>query len=384
MLNLEQQIVKQLEKSQQILIVLPADDDSDSQASALALFLFLKKMNKKVEIAQSKASSDNKKLSFLPAFSEIKNNLSNLRKFIVAIDIRQAKINQIKYTIDKNTLNFIISPTQGWFEQKDINLQSGEFKYDLIISIGLSDLESLGTLYDTNIEFFYKTTLINIDYRAGNEDFGQINLIDLSASSNSEILFYFLKNYQEKLIDEDLATCLLTGIIQQTKNFKTTNLSPRVLLTTSELISRGARREEIVNHLYRSRSLSSLKLWGEILNNLQTINNNELLWSRLSVQDFEENQNNSQALQAVIDELIANIPQTKIIIIFYEQGPEQVKVLVRALKNQNALKLLKDYSPKGTTKTAEVIVKQNLKQAQKQIISNLRKNLPNQSDNDIK
>ncbi len=377
MLNLEQQIVKQLEKSRQILIVLPADDDSDSQASALALFLFLKKMNKKVEIAQSKTSSDNKSLSFLPAFSEIKNSLSNLRKFIVAIDIHQAKINQIKYTIDKNILNFIISPTQGWFEQKDINLQSGEFKYDLIISIGLSDLESLGTLYDTNIEFFYKTTLINIDYRASNEDFGQINLVDLSASSNSEILFYFLKNYQEKLIDEDLATCLLAGIIQQTKNFKTTNLSPRILLTTSELISLGARREEIVNHLYRSRSLSSLKLWGKILNNLQTINNNELLWSQLTTQDFEENQNNSQALQAVIDELIANIPQTKIIVIFYEQAPEQIKVIVRALKNQNALELLKDYSPKGTTKTAEIIVKQNLEQTQKQIISDLRKNLPN-------
>lgn len=375
MLDLEQQIFRQLEKSKNILLVFPVDWDSDAVASSLALFLFLKKLGLEVEIIGSENLGTREPLAFLPAYSEIKNNLNNLRRFIVSLNIKQAKINQIKYTVDNEQLNFIISPATGWFKPEDVTTRAGEFKYDLIITVGLSELESLGKIYDDNIEFFYKTTIINIDHHPANEEFGQINFVDLNAVATSEILFYLLKNYKPDLINEDIATCLLAGIIQQTKNFKTANLTPRTLLTTSELITRGARREEIVNHLYRSRSIASLKLWGKLLNNLKSEKNNELLWSKLTKEDFQETGATANDLTDIVDELITAVPNTKIVAILYEEPDQHIKMIVYSLKNINALDFIKEYKPSGTIKMAQALLNKNLTLAVAEIIPNLQNKL---------
>jgi len=375
MLNLEQQIFKQIEKSKSILIVFPVSKDGDALASALALFLFFKKMGLTVEIAGSNSRQENEPLSFLPAYSEIKRQLTNLRRFIVSLDIRQAKVSQIKYSVDRDQLNFIISPKDGWFKPEDVTTKSGEFKYDLVFTVGASDLELLGDLYDNNVEFFYKTTIINLDHQASNEDFGQINFIDLNTVATSEIVFYLLKNYKPELISEDIATCLLTGIIQQTKNFKTANLTPRVLLTTSELITLGARREEIVDRLYRTRDMSSLKLWGKLLNNLRAENKEELLWSRLSKNDFRETGTSENDLNDIIDELIATIPSAKIILIFCEETNNQTKLLLYSLKNINALDFISHYQATGNSREAQALINMGLKAASEQLVSELRTKL---------
>lgn len=376
MLNLEQQIFNLWEKSSNILIVFPADKNrqgGDFLSSALGLKLFFKALGKEVEVAGYLDRAGDFK--FLPGYQEISSELSNLRRFIVSLDISQAKISQIKYTVDQERLNFIISPKTGWFKAEDVSTRAGTFKYDLIISIGAPDLESLGKIYDDNIEFFYKTNIINIDHQAENEEFGQINFIDLNAVANGEILFYLLKNYRPDILNEDIATCLLAGIIQKTKNFKTTNITPRTLLTTSELVALGARREEIVDHLYRSRDLKSLKLWGRLLNNLRSEKNGEILWSALSFEDFKNTNASSDSLNDIIDELITSIPDTKIVAIFYEEIKNETQAIIYSLKNINALDLLKNYAPTGTIKIAHLSLKEDLKPAANSLLNFLKEKL---------
>jgi len=375
MLNLEQQIFKQIEKSKSILIIFSAKQGGDAVASALALFLFLKKQNYEVSVVATNMEGAKNSFSFLPGYSEIQDNLNNLRRFIVSVDISQAKVNQIKYLVDNNTLNFIISPSEGWFKPEDVSARAGEFKYDLIITVGLSDLESLGDLHDENVEFFYKTSIINIDHQAGNEEFGQINFIDLNAVAISEIIFYLLKNNSPEAINEDIATCLLAGIIQKTKNFKTSNLTPRTLLTTSQLISNGANREEIVNHLYRSRDLSTLKLWGRVLNNLRSEQGEEIIWSKLEMKDLQETSSSLESLDEIIDELIMNVPNAKLAIIFCEETPASSKIIIYSLKNLNALELLNGYSPKGTAKLAMANISKDVETASIELITELKNKL---------
>jgi len=375
MLNLEQQIFKQIEKTKNILIIFPADRDGDAIASALALFLFLKKQDYAVDIIGQGLAETKHLFSFLPSYSEIKNELVNLRRFIVSVEIGEAKVNQIKYQVENNVLNFIISPSEGWFKPEDVSARAGEYKYDLIITIGTSDLESLGSLYDQNVEFFYKTPIINIDHKANNEEFGQINFIDLNAVAISEILYYLLKNYKPDSINEDISTCLLAGIIQKTKNFKTSNLTPRTLLTTSQLISGGANREDIVTHLYRSRDLNTLKLWGRVLNNLKSEKNEEIIWSKLRLKDFSETNSTVDSLSDIIDELIMNVPNAKLVVIFCENKISETKVVIYSLKNLNALEILNNYHPQGTIKVASAIITKDIETVSADIIPELENKL---------
>jgi len=81
MLNQEQQIFEQIKKANNILITFSHIWNGDSVASALALFLFLKKLGKNAEVVAEKPKTNTalpatgRLFSFLPAFSEIKNEL---------------------------------------------------------------------------------------------------------------------------------------------------------------------------------------------------------------------------------------------------------------------------------------------------------------------
>jgi len=392
MLTQEQQIFEQIKKAKNILITFTKTWSGDAVASALAFALFLKKMDKIVDIAAEKNENENSIIqtpsrifSFLPSFHEIKNSIENLRKFIISLDITNAKVSQIKYKVEENkTLNFIVSPKEGFFTEDDITSSSSGFKYDLIIALDTPDLEALGKIYDNDTEFFYKTSIINIDHHSDNEEYGQINSVDLNAVSTSEILFNLFEKYSRDLIDEDVATCLLAGIISKTKSFKTQNITPTTLLTTSQLISMGARREEIVNNLYRSRNLNVLKLWGRVLAKLKGNLDDKLIWSTLPIEDFIKTESKEEDLNDVVEELIINIPQAKIIVIIYENIEEnkekncdtkKTNAIVYSVKNIDSIELIKEYNPKGTKRIAHAVINKPIQEIEKEVISNIKSKL---------
>lgn len=390
MLNQEQQIFEQIKKANTILVTFSRASGGDAVAAGLATYLFLKKLGKKVEIVMEddhnppshEASTDakavagkpagkGKYLSFLPAIADIKHQLDNLRKFIISLDIRHTKVGQIQYKVEAETLDFIVSPLDGFFTTEDITSKSSGFKYDLIFILSTRDLESLGQIYDHDTEFFYQTTIINIDHQPANESFGQINLVDLNTVSTTEILFNLFNNYDRGLIDEDIATCLLAGMIIATKSFKTNNISPQTLGTASQLIAMGARREEIVNHLYRSRSLNLLKLWGIVLARLSSNLDSKIISSVINNDDFQKTKTETKDLYEVIDELIVNIPQAKIIVLIYEgtvAENKQVEALVYGVKNLDVASLLTELKPEGNKALVRVKSAKPIKEFEKEIV----------------
>lgn len=379
MLNQEQQIFEQIKKANNILITFKKTWSGDAVASALAIFLFLKKLDKNAAIAAEKLDGGNS-FSFLPAHGEIKHEIDNLRKFIISLDITNTKVEQIKYKIEDNALNFIIAPKDGFFTHEDISSHAGGFQYDLIITLDTPDLESLGRIYDCDTEFFYKTPIINIDRHSGNEEYGQINFIELTAVATAEILFSLFESYSRELIDENIATCLLAGIISETKSFKTPNVTPKALLTVSQLISMGARREEIVNYLYRSRPINVLKLWGRVLARLSSSDDSKLVWSILTSTDFTKTNSSEKDLDDVIGELIISIPQARVIVLIYENANQEAEnlstnIIVYSMKNINSLNLIKEFNPQGTKELAFAEIKKPIQDTDKEVIALIEEKL---------
>jgi nanoRNase/pAp phosphatase (c-di-AMP/oligoRNAs hydrolase) len=353
---INQQIFKTIETSENILITFSRDYNGDNLSSAIALYLFLKKLNKKVEIVCDDFKLKNSYI-FLPQIKEVKSKLENLRNFIISLNISKTKVNEISYDVKGSELEFVISPKDGFFEESDITSKSSGFKYDLIFTLGTTDLEKLANVYDRDTEFFYKTPIINIDNNAENENYGQINLIKLTASSTSEILFEMMSENNSNLIDEEIATALLSGIISTTRNFKTNNVAPTTLHIASKLISAGAKRAEIVQNLYQARSLATLKLWGRILAKLKNDPEHKLTWSVVEKKDFEETGASEENLADVVEELISNSFEVETVLILFEEKTsdndennidiiqnqiKNIKGLVVSLKNINSFSLVKN------------------------------------------
>ncbi len=370
-----QQVFELVKKSRQILIVIRQDWDGDSLASALSLLDFLRKLDKKVDVACSKFKPSNS-FSFLPS-SEIKSKLDNLQKFVISVDITKTELGEFEYDEADGRLNIFITPKLGQLTKEDVSVSMFSFKYDLIFLINSPDLESLGDIYQSNPDFFYTVTKINIDRSYNNEYCGDINLVNLTAAATTEILFDLFKEWNEDLIDENIATWLLTGIIAATKNFKSTKVTPHILNLAGILIAKGARRDQIIQNLYQSRFISTLKLWGRVLSRLNNDLDDKIIWSILSRQDFLETATSPEELIDVIEELIISMPKTEVIVLLYEDNQSNIiKAIVYSVKKLDAMYLTRKFEPEGNKEMVKFsLSEKNLAQAEREVIEEIKKQI---------
>ncbi len=374
-----QQIKQLIADKKQILITFGRDASFDAISSALALLLFLEKQNKLVDVVCDGFSLP-QQCKFLKKSEEIKNNFDYLQKIVISIDVGKTGVKELSYDMKNERLRVFITPKQGYLSRDNIRTAQSDFRYDLIFVIGTSDLESLGSIYNNNTDLFYKTPIINIDNKPENEYFGQINYIDLTSSSATEVLFGMLKKIGEEYIDEHISTAILTGIISETKSFKAENVKPHTLEIASKLIDMGANREKIINNLYRNRTISMLKLWGTALTHVQSKKEIGLVWSVITRDDFIRAEAKEADLDDVIDELINTSPEAKITLLIHEHieatDEQKIHVIINSKKNINLKNILAKYNPIGQQNKISFFIKnKTLKEVEDEIVTELQKSL---------
>lgn len=329
------QITKLIKKSQNILILTHARADCDGLGAALSAYLALKEMGKKATVVTNDPTPEN--LQFLPSIDILSNSLAESQDFIITVDSENTQIGKIKYNVEGNKVNIIISPKEGTLSAENISFSEGNVNYDLILVLDTGNLEHLGALYENNVEMFYETPIINMDHHASNTDFGQVNLVDSTAASATEILFEYLsyleKKENKRLITEDVATLLLAGIITDTGSFQHANTSPRAMETSAKLLDLGARQQEVIKNIYKTKKLSTLKLWGIILSKVQVDPVHRMVWSTLSTENFQEAGAETDETEGIIDDLLTNAPGAEVIFLI-KQNPEYVSVSMRSTSNR--------------------------------------------------
>lgn len=376
-LTLPEQIKTLIAERKHILITFRRDPSGDTIGSAVALSLFLERLGKNVDIVSADFQLP-KAFAFLPHADRIGSAFSHLQKFIITIDVKQSGVNELSYDLKDEKLRIFITPKQGFLTREQVRTAQTDFKYDLIITLDTEDLESLGTLYTNNTDLFYKTPIINIDHNPANEHFGQINVVDITATSTAEVLFDLLKSMDDNLISEKIATALLAGMIAKTHSFKTDNVTPRTLAAASALVALGANREEVVHHLYRTRSIATLKLWGHALTHMQTDRATGLVWSSITREDFVRSGAKEEDLQDIVSELISTTPEAKVILLLHEhhnQGTDanMVHGIIHTTRGYQATSLGSAYNAKGNGAHASFTIDhKTLKEAEDEIIAHLQ------------
>jgi len=353
-----QQLHHLIETSKYVLIVFNPTQNTDAICGALALKKFLEKQHKQADIVSENFTAPHN-LRFMKGFENIRGEISHLQKFIIKVDVSNIKMDTLSYDIKDNWLSIYLTPKQGIITKNELRTAQSNFKYDLIITINAQDLESLGNVFFNNTDLFYRVPVINFDNHPGNEHFGQINFVELTATSTSEILFKVMSQLGEAYIDEDIATAILTGMISQTQSFKAPNVTPYTLNVASQLMNLGADREKIVKHLYRTKSLSSLKIWGQALTHMESDPNFGLVWTTITREDFARSGANEDELKGLIDELISNAPEAKVIVMFCEdaQSNDTIHGYISADKQHDAILLSQPYGPEGNKKNSSFTIK---------------------------
>lgn len=375
MLDEKQQILEQINRANEILVTCKEHYSGDSITSVLAWLQILKKMGKNATAVISNFTPPST-YQFLPHIKEIKPNLLHLKKFTIAVRTTQTPIEELSYDKTDEAILISLTPKFGIYSDKDVSFSSSDYKYDLIFVLDSPDLESIGKIYENQTDFFYHTPIINIDHSPANEYFGQINMVDLTATATNEITFSLIKSWDEKLLDETLATYIYTGMTEKTKSFKNNNVTPNTLNIASQLIQAGADREKIITHLYRTKSIQMLKLWGRALAKLQLDPKLKLAWTSINKLDFAKTGAKQENLQGLVEEIITEVPQVEVVLIFSYQDEQTINIQLYTNHKNNALGLLKKYSPEGNKILAKAKIKSdNLENVVTTTIEDIKQNL---------
>ncbi|MBU2576016.1 DHH family phosphoesterase, partial [Patescibacteria group bacterium] len=225
-----QQIIKTFENKKHILITTKANPDGDAICSSLAFYLLARKLGKKADIViDNKSFGINPNFNFLPEYSLIQSNIPKANDMVLEFDIGDNNINGLTYKVKNNKLMIRMFPNNKNMRLSTPRIKQESYSHDLIVVLDACDLDSLGNIYDEHTEFFYHTPIINIDHKAENEHFGELNLIELTATATTEILFALTETLDKNFLDEKISTCLLAGIIHESKSFQTNSITPRTL-----------------------------------------------------------------------------------------------------------------------------------------------------------
>ena len=151
---------------------------------------------------------------------------------------------------------------------------------DLIISLDCSDLNRLGAAYRPG--WHDRLPLINIDHHITNLRFGTLNLVDSSATSTCQMIVEMARALHWP-ISLDAAQCLLTGVITDTRGFRTSNVTAATLGVAQTLVEAGAALADITENVFNRRPLAAICLWGQALSHLHLEDRRTLHLSRVSI-----------------------------------------------------------------------------------------------------
>ncbi len=221
-------------KADNILLISHQKPDGDACGSILALLIYLRGQGK--EVSAFIADSPPSYFSFLPDYEEIKNDTALLDK-----------------------------------------------KWDTIVFVDTADFKIAGVAE----ERFRRGPVINIDHHRTNTKYGDINIIDETASSTCELIYCFFK-YINFEINRNIATCLLSGLLTDTGGLVNAATSFKAMAISSDLLMRGAKINRIAENIFKNKSLDGLKLWGLALSRLKFNKKFNLVYTYIKESDLIE------------------------------------------------------------------------------------------------
>ena len=258
------------------ICLIPSKNEPESLSSCLALFYTLRELGKNVNLISEKIPE---RLSFLIPSLDF---LSSPKNFVISIPRSSTDISQIYYEKTDESLKIHLTTNKGSIRKEDISFYFQEAKPDLVITFGISDFKKYLENSLDSFAYLLGSPIINIDNNPSNLNFGQINIVE--NKSLSEIVLDKIKIFEGVNIDKNIANCLLAGLVLYYENFKNTT-SPSVYQLASDLISKGANNQLVIDNLQKTTEKEMMFLSTLFLN---IKNEGSLAYSIINSNEFSD------------------------------------------------------------------------------------------------
>ena len=265
-----------------------------------------------------------------------------------------------------------LSNALGFIPGADEVVSQVDVPFDLVIALDSSDMERLGQL--SELPGFSDVPLLNIDHHKTDLNFGDVNLVGPQASSTAEIVLQLLEVLAVSL-DADTATALLTGIVADTRGFRTNNVTPQVMEAALRLMKAGASLPYVALHALDTRSTAAIRLWGVALSQLQV--DDRVAWTSIPLAARQETGYTDDGDASLVSFLIS-AEDADVAAVFTERDDQRVEVGLRAKPGFDVAQVALQFGGGGHALAAGCTLPDPLKEAQDRLLSALKASLAEQ------
>lgn len=209
--------------------------------------------------------------------------------------------------------------------------------------------------------------LMNIDHHPTNDDYAQINIINPEAASTTMILYHLCKAI-EIPFDEDLALCIYTGLMTDTGCFRYSNTNSDVHKVASELISYGINVYDIVDKIYETVPLHSIRTLKNSLDTLDVDDTGKIAWLIINLNDDEQNTDT---------EGFINYPRSiegiEVALTFKVIDEQAIKIGLRSKSYADVSQIAATFGGGGHKRAAGCTLTGSLEQVKNQVIAEIKK-----------
>lgn len=240
----KQQAAERIKQANNILVTVSSNPSVDQLAACIGVTLGLNKMGKHATAVFSGEVPST--IEFLQPEKTLEKNTDSLRDFIIALD--KSKADKLRYKVEDRVVKIFITPYRTSISEKDLEFSQGDFNVDVVLALGVHNQSELDQAITSHGRILHDATVITLNTRPGGE-LGSINWLDPNASSLSEMSVQLIDVLDKKLVDGQIATSFLTGIVAETERFSNTKTAPQTMSVAAELMAEGANQQLVATKL---------------------------------------------------------------------------------------------------------------------------------------
>lgn len=311
------EILKEIEKAETIVISAHESPDGDAIGSCMAMKLILEKMGKNPDV-------------ILPEYSRLFNFLPG--------------INEVK-------------------KESDVE------KYDLAISLDCANLARL-----VGKEYFEKAKrTIVIDHHGSNNMYGDLNYVNPVSPACCEILAGMMEYYQME-ITKDIGTCIMTGIITDTGGFRHQGTNTETFEFAAELLRKGVNISEIYKKALRTKTKANFLLSRKVMDRMEILEDGKVTFTYITMEDEKEVGAEPGDHEGLVD-IGRDIEGVEVSIFLRQKEEGLFKASLRSGSYVNVSDVCLMFGGGGHIRAAGANIQGTLEEAREKILKEVRKAL---------
>jgi len=241
---------------------------------------------------------------------------------------------------------------------------------EITVMVDAAQKERLGRTADAIAP---TTRIVVLDHHLEDQPEGDVIFVDETYCAVGEILVELFA-VAGLPISREAAECTYVSIVTDTGGFRFANTRSHSLRIAADLIETGLDVADIALRVFDVVSLAKFEVMRRVMQRLERIENGQLAYSRIKMQDIEDAAATSEDLDGLTN-LTRNIEGVVVGVLFRELDAQTTKVSMRSRSPFNCVPVLKSFGGGGHAEAAGATLSMPLADAETQILNAVRREL---------